>query len=88
MSILTKAALDTLLLANKCTEAEFRTQRICTRHGEATGYVAYTTHKGQRITLGVWGSLNQHSIERIEEIIEERIATAAALLTRAKGATV
>jgi hypothetical protein len=84
---LTKAALDTLLIANKCTEAEFRTQRICTRHGEANGYVAYTTHNGQAITLGVWGSLNQHSVERIEEIIEERIATAV-VLAQAKGAIV
>lgn len=88
MSILTKAALNVLLLANRCTESEFRTQRICTRHGEASGYVAYTSHNGQPITLGVWGSLNQHSVERVQEIIEERIATATAVLARAKGAIV
>lgn len=87
MTTLTKAALNVLLLSSKCTEAEFRSQRICTAQGELSGYVAYTTYNGQSVSLGVWGALNQRSVEQVQEIIEQRIA-AATVLARAKEAAV
>lgn len=85
MTTLTKAARLGLLLGSKCTEAEFRTQRICTKGGEAVVYVVQATYNGQSVTLGVWGALNQRSVEQVQEIIEQRIAAAAVLLARAQG---
>jgi len=73
-NILTRAALDTLLLANGCATSEFQHKKIHTKQGETYGYVVSTVYAGKPIRLGRWDELNQHGPAHVLELIVKKIS--------------